>query len=353
MRYIDIARQKLEKIREKEDIIILAIESSCDETAVAITRGRKALSSQISSQIDIHARFGGVVPEIASRNHILQIDNILEKALEEAALQLKDIDIVAVTYGAGLLGALLVGLAYAKSLAYALKIPLIGVNHIKGHIFANFLTYKNLEFPFICLLASGGHTAVLKVESYHKVEILGSTCDDAAGEAFDKVARVLGLGYPGGPEVEKAAEKGENSVFMPRPFKGEDHLNFSYSGLKTAVINYVHNTKSRGEEIKKYDLAKSFQTQAVGVLIDNAIRAAKRENIFDIVLAGGVGANTELRQGLEKTAAENGIKVYLPPKSLCTDNALMIAVAAYFAIKDNAKADNLELDAKASLQLNS
>ncbi|MFW5780177.1 MAG: tRNA (adenosine(37)-N6)-threonylcarbamoyltransferase complex transferase subunit TsaD [Bacillota bacterium] len=353
MKYIDIAREKLEKIRDKKDIIILGIESSCDETAVAITRGKDALASQISSQIDIHARFGGVVPEIASRNHILQIDNILEKALLEADLQLKDIDVVAVTYGAGLLGALLVGLAYAKSLAYALKIPLIGVNHIKGHIFANFITYKNLEFPFICLLASGGHTAVLKVKSYHKVDVLGSTCDDAAGEAFDKVARVLGLGYPGGPEVEKAAQKGENSVFMPRPFKGEDHLNFSYSGLKTAVINYVHNTKSRGLNINKYDVAKSFQTQAVGVLIENAIRAAKKENIFNIVLAGGVGANTALREGLKKTAAENGIRVYLPPKSLCTDNALMIAVAAYFAVKDNVQADSLEMDARASLGLNS
>ncbi|MDI9486951.1 MAG: tRNA (adenosine(37)-N6)-threonylcarbamoyltransferase complex transferase subunit TsaD [Bacillota bacterium] len=351
MKYIDIAKEKIKKLKNKDDIIILAIESSCDETAVAITKGKRILSNKISSQIEIHARFGGVVPEIASRNHILAIDNILEQALEESKMTLKDIDAVAVTYGAGLLGALLVGVAYAKSLALSLGVPLIGINHIKGHIFANFISHQELKYPFICLVASGGHTALLKVEGYQKIESLGSTCDDAAGEAFDKVARVLGLGYPGGPEVEKAAQKGKDKIILPRPFKGEEHLNFSYSGLKTAVVNYVHNTKKGGGDVNIYDVAKSFQNQAVGMLIDNAIKAAKRHNIKSIAVAGGVGANTALREGLEKAAKEHGIKLFLPPKSLCTDNAAMIAIAAYFAIKENISPADLDLDADASLDL--
>lgn len=338
-------------MKNKKELLILAIETSCDETAVAITKGRKVLSNKISSQIEIHKRFGGVVPEIASRNHILTIDNVIKEALEEANVTLNDIEAVAITYGAGLLGALLVGVSYAKALSYALSIPLIGVNHIKGHILANFIDNEELDFPFICLLASGGHTAVLKVNGYNDSSILGTTVDDAAGEAFDKVARVLGLPYPGGPEIEKYALKGENNIPMPRAFKGEKHLNFSYSGLKTAVINYVHNKKAKGEQINPFDVARSFQTEAVGVLIEHAIKAALQENIKTITLAGGVGANSALREGLVKASCQNNIKVYLPEKRLCTDNAAMIGVAAYFAIKEGKEEENLFFDANANLKI--
>lgn len=350
MDYWQKANKKLDILRQRDDYLILAIESSCDETAVAITRGKKILSNKISSQIDIHRRFGGVVPEIASRNHILAIDNVLKDALDDAGVMLSDIDAVAVTYGAGLLGALLVGVAYAKSLAYALELPLIAVNHIKGHIAANFITDETLSFPFICLLASGGHTAVLKADSFKNMEILGTTCDDAAGEAFDKVARVLGLPYPGGPQIEACALSGKPTIPMPRAFKGEKHLNFSYSGLKTAVINYVHNTKAKGGEINAADLARSFQDEAVGVLIEKAVLSAKRTGISTIALAGGVGANSALRQGLVEAGEKNGIKVLLPPKSLCTDNAAMIGVAAFLDIAEGALPAGLELDADASLR---
>lgn len=349
MTYLEISKEKIEQLRTRDDFLILAIESSCDETAVAILRNKEVLSNKISSQIEIHKRFGGVVPEIASRNHILTIDNIVKEALDEAKVTLADIEIIAVTYGAGLLGALLVGVAYAKSLAFALGIPIIGIDHIKGHICANFISNETLEFPFLCLLASGGHTAILNVQSYKEIETLGCTCDDAAGEAFDKVARVLGLPYPGGPEIEKYAKQGKNNVFMPRAFKNEKHLNFSYSGLKTAVINYVHNMKAKGQDINPYDVACSFQTEAVGVLIDNAIEAAKRNNAKVIALAGGVGANSALRERLVQKGKESNIEIVLPPKVLCTDNAAMIGVAAYFAIKEGADPSGLDLDAKANL----
>ncbi len=350
MNYYEKSKEKLEALRHRDDYLILAIESSCDETAVAVTKGKKVLANKISSQIEIHRRFGGVVPEIASRNHILAIDNILKEALDEAQIAIEDIDVVAVTYGAGLLGALLVGVAYAKSLAYALDIPLIAVSHIKGHIAANFIADENLSFPFICLLASGGHTAVLQADSFRDMKILGSTCDDAAGEAFDKVARVLGLPYPGGPQIEMCSQNGQPTIAMPRAFKKEKHLNFSYSGLKTAVINYVHNTKAKGGDINAADLARSFQDEAVGVLIENAIKAAKRTGINTIALAGGVGANSALRQGLTQAGRQNGIKILLPPKHLCTDNAAMIGVAAYLSIAEGEEAARLELDADASLR---
>lgn len=347
--YSEISLEKFNKFKDRNDYIILAIESSCDETAVAITKGREILSSSVFSQIDIHKAYGGVVPEIASRNHVEAIDKVLDEALEKAKLTLKDIDLIAFTKGAGLLGALLVGVCYAKALAYALEIPFIGVNHIKGHIAANFINSPNLEYPFIGLIASGGHTEILKVESFKGAKVLGETVDDAVGEAFDKVARVIGLPYPGGPEIDKLAKTGKAKYKFTRPFKGQDHLNFSYSGLKTGVINLVHNAKQKGEEIYPQDLAKSFQDEAIGFLVDNTIKASKQNNIPKIVIAGGVAANSYLRQEFEKICKKENIDLYIPPVWLCTDNAAMIGVAAYEEIKEGAMPDDLSLDADPSL----
>lgn len=347
--YYENCVNKIESLRDRSDYLILAFESSCDETAVAVTRRREVLSSVISSQIEIHKRFGGVVPEIASRNHVLAIDNLVKEALDGAGVTLKDIDVVAVTYGAGLLGALLVGVSYAKSLAYSLGLPLIACNHIKGHIAANYISSPDLEPPFICLLASGGHTYVLEVRAFDDMRVLGETRDDAVGEAFDKVARVLGLPYPGGPEIEKLSKQGSPAYPLPRAYKGEKHLDFSYSGLKTAVINLVHNAKARGEEIVPADLACSFQTEATGVLIDHTIEACKRTGINVAALAGGVGANTALREGLTAEGAKHGIRVLLPPKKLCTDNAAMIGICAYEEIKAGIAPADLTLDANPSL----
>ena len=349
MTYLELSKEKLNALRNRDDYLILAFESSCDETAVAVTRGREVLSSVISSQIEIHKRFGGVVPEIASRNHALAIDSITKEALEKANVTLQDIDVIAVTYGAGLLGALLVGVSYAKSLAYTLKKPLVACNHIKGHIAANYISSPDLEPPFICLLASGGHTYILKVNAFDDMEVMGETQDDAVGEAFDKVARVLGLPYPGGPEIDKLARTGSPVYKLPRAFKGETHLNFSYSGLKTAVINLVANTKARGGEINPADLACSFQTEATGVLIDHTIEATKRTGIKTICLAGGVGANSALRDGLTKAGQKNGCKVLLPPKYLCTDNGAMIGICAYEEIKCGIEPADLSLDANPAL----
>lgn len=349
MEYERIAREKLDRLRERDDYLILAFESSCDETAVAVIRGREILANEIDSQIEIHKRFGGVVPEIASRNHILAIDSLVEIALEKAGCTLSDIDVIAVTYGAGLLGALLVGVSYAKSLAYALNKPLVAVDHIKGHVCANFLAHPDLKFPFLCLLASGGHTEVLDVRSYSDMRILGQTADDAAGEAFDKVARVIGLPYPGGPQIERAAKEGKDCIPLPRPFKGEKTYNFSYSGIKTAVINYAHTCAQKGIEINKADVAASFQSRAVGMLIENAVRAAREKGEGTIVIAGGVAANTALREGMEKAAKKHGISVLLPPKYLCTDNAAMIGEAAFFAIKEGIPAARMDLDADPNL----
>ena len=349
MNYIERAKEQLNNLRNRDDYLILAFESSCDETAVAVTRGREVLSSVISSQIEIHKRFGGVVPEIASRNHALAIDNITKEALEKANVTLADIDVIAVTYGAGLLGALLVGVSYAKSLAYTLDKPLVACNHIKGHISANYISSPNLEPPFICLLASGGHTYILKVNAFDDMDVMGETQDDAVGEAFDKVARVLGLPYPGGPEIDKLARTGKPVYKLPRAFKGEKHLNFSYSGLKTAVINLVANAKQRGEEINPADLACSFQTEATGVLIDHTIEACKRTGIKTICLAGGVGANSVLRDGLTKAGQKAGCQVLLPPRPLCTDNASMIGICAYEEIKCGIEPADLTLDANPAL----
>ena len=349
MSYEQEAQEKLNKLRDREDYLILAFESSCDETAVAVIRGREILANEIDSQIEIHKRFGGVVPEIASRNHILAIDSLVEIALEKAGCTLDDIDVIAVTYGAGLLGALLVGVSYAKSLAYALNKPLVAIDHIKGHVCANFLAHPDLKFPFMCLLASGGHTEILDVRSYSDMRILGQTADDAAGEAFDKVARVIGLPYPGGPQIERAAKEGKDCIPLPRPFKGEKTYNFSYSGIKTAVINYAHTCAQKGIEINKADVAASFQARAVGMLIENAVRAAQEHGEGTIVIAGGVAANTALREGMEKVAKKHGINVLLPPKYLCTDNAAMIGEAAFCAIKEGIPAAGMDLDANPNL----
>lgn len=347
--YKNIAKEKLEKLRGRDDYLILAIESSCDETSVAVIRGREVLSCAIASQIEIHRRFGGVVPEIASRNHICAIDNMVDEALNEAKVSLDDISAVAVTYGAGLLGALLVGVSYAKSLAFARELPLIAVSHIKGHIAANYIGNKNLVPPYLCVLASGGHTALVDVVSYNDFRVLGSTADDAVGEAFDKVARVLGLPYPGGPEIQKLAEQGKCTISFPRAFRHEDTLDFSYSGLKTAVINYIHTAEMKGETLNRADIACSFQEAATGVLTDNAERALLKTGYKTLVVAGGVAANKKLREKMDTLGKKLDVVVEYPPIKLCTDNAAMIGVAAYILIESGANQAELSLDACASV----
>ncbi len=344
---------KLETLRNKKDILILAIESSCDETACAVTRGRVVLSNVIASQIDIHKRFGGVVPEIASRNHVMSIVGVVKEALAQAQVAAEQLDCVAVTYGSGLLGALLVGVSFAKAFAYALDKPLLAVNHIKGHIAANYLAFPQLAPPYICLIASGGHTAVAKVEDWDSVKLLGSTQDDACGEAFDKVARVLGLEYPGGPKIQQLAESGKDCIKLPTPLKDEKGYDFSYSGLKTAVINYVNTARQKGVEIDRADVAKSFQTKAVDLMTDTALRAAIDTGSKKIVIAGGVAANSYLRESMKAKAAKRGIEVFYPPLKLCTDNAAMIASQAYNMIISGRACAHEDLDAVASIAIES
>ena len=352
MEYKEIVKEKLKELKNKEDIIILAIESSCDETSVAIVKnGREVLVNEISSQIDIHTRFGGVVPEVASRNHVLSIDNVLKVALEKANLTLSNIDAIAVTYGAGLSGALMVGVNFAKSLAYSLNLPLIPVNHIKGHISANYIQDKQLEPPFICLVVSGGHTAILKVEDYQNHTLIGQTLDDAIGEAFDKVARVVGLGYPGGPKIDKKAKLGNNNIQFVHKSNLDKSFDISYSGIKTAVINYVHKKEQSKEELNIEDVCCSFQSQAVDMLVDKTIKAAIRHKQKKIVLAGGVAANSYLRESIKEKAEKYGIKVYYPSLSLCTDNAAMIGSAAYYNLINGSGFDNLSLSPNPSLKL--
>lgn len=314
----------------KENPVILAIESSCDETACAVLEGRNnLLSSEIESSMTEHIRFGGVVPEIASRAHTAAISVVVERALKNSGKALADIDAVAVTYGAGLLGALLVGVSYAKALAFALGVPLIPVSHIRGHLAAIYLAEPSIKPPFISLLASGGHTAVIEVADYGKYEVLGETLDDAAGEAFDKVARVLGLNYPGGPNIERLAKEGTPCVDLPAMLKGKECYDFSYSGLKTAVINYVHNKEQSGAPYSKADVACSFQHAAVDVMVKKAIRAAKERGLKVITAGGGVVANGYLREALSRECADNGLIAAFPPKKMCTDNAAMIAAEGY------------------------
>lgn len=343
--------EQLEKLRDKEDLLIIALESSCDETACAVTRGRKVLSSVIASQIDIHKRYGGVVPEIASRNHVMAISQITSQAIADAGIKPEELDCVAVTYGAGLLGALLVGVSFAKAYAYALGKPLIPVNHIRGHVAANYIAQPDLKPPYICLIASGGHTAVVRVDDFEEITLLGSTQDDACGEAFDKVARVLGLEYPGGPQIQKLAREGKPVVQLPTPLKNSEGYDFSYSGLKTAVINYVHSKEQKGEEFSKADIACSFQEKAVSIMTDAAVRAAKDSRLDTIVIAGGVAANERLREVMIQKAEKHGLKVYYPPLSLCTDNAAMIASEAYNLVRSGADAAKITLDASATVKI--
>lgn len=332
-------------------MISLSIETSCDETAVAIIEdGRNILSNIVSTQISIHKKYGGVVPEIASREHILNISYVVEEALNKANIGFSDLDYIGVTYGPGLVGALLVGVAYAKSLAYALNIPIVPTNHIEGHIAANYLTYSNLTPPFLALVVSGGHTHLIKVNDYTSFEIIGKTRDDAVGEAFDKVARVLGLPYPGGPEVSKLAQNGNTGRYKLPKTKFENY-DFSFSGIKTAVINLAHKEK---ENLVKEDIAASFETTVCEELVDTTIRVMKDMNISKVVLAGGVSANRVLRDMLKKKVNENGGEAYIPDLKFCTDNAAMIGSAAhynyingkYFDIKDK-----LDLNAVANLKV--
>lgn len=329
---------------------ILAIESSCDETAAAVVEdGRYVLSSEIYTQIPLHEKFGGVVPEIASRNHVAKLPTVVDTALSDAGVSLADIDAIAVTCGPGLVGALLCGVSYAKGLAYAAKKPLVPVNHIEGHICANYITHKNLEPPFVCLVVSGGHSHIVVVEDHLSYRLMGATRDDAAGEAYDKVARILGLGYPGGPKLEALAREGDPHKYaMPVSFRGETHLDFSFSGIKTAVVNLVHKMEQKGEEYNRADVAASFQQAVVTALVKNTIEAAKRENLNKIALAGGVSANSALRDALSSAAAAVGMEVYLPNMAYCTDNAAMIGSAAYYRYLAGARA-GLDLNANPSL----
>ncbi|SHJ56981.1 O-sialoglycoprotein endopeptidase [Hathewaya proteolytica DSM 3090] len=331
---------------------ILAIESSCDETAAAvIENGRNMLSNVIASQIDIHEKFGGVVPEIASRKHIEAINVVVEKALKDANLELKDIDAIGVTYGPGLVGALLVGLQYAKGLAYATHKPLIGVNHIEGHICANFIEHKDLQPPFICLVVSGGHTFIVYMKDYGEFEVLGQTRDDAAGEAFDKIARAIGLGYPGGPKVDKLSYEGdENAIEFPRAKFDEDTLDFSFSGVKSAVLNYLNKMEMKQEKVVEADVAASFQKAVVEVLVSNAMKACNMRKADKIVIAGGVACNTHLRAALDEAGRKNGVKILYPSPILCTDNAAMIGSAAYFEYEKGRTAD-LKINAMPNLKL--
>ncbi len=351
MSYLQRMKQKMEVIRKKDKVRILAIESSCDETSVAvIENGRIVLSNIISSQIDIHRHFGGVVPEVASRNHILNIIPLIKDALNEANLTWKDIDCIGVTQGAGLVGALLVGLTTAKALSFALDKPFIAVNHIKGHIAANYLAFPALKPPFMCLITSGGHTAIVKVDGYNTFTRIGSTQDDAIGEAFDKVARVLGLEYPGGVKIDRISKGVEPKIKFTHKETLADTFDVSYSGLKTAVINYVHKLEQNGEEIDVAQIAASFQQEAVNLIANKTIRACLEYNQKTLVLAGGVAANSCLRATLSRLCEENDIQIFFPPLEYCTDNAAMIGSVAYFqALEEEPSA--LDISALPSIPL--
>ncbi|WIV11989.1 tRNA (adenosine(37)-N6)-threonylcarbamoyltransferase complex transferase subunit TsaD [Proteiniborus sp. MB09-C3] len=336
----------------KKDIITLAIETSCDETAAAVLKnGRHVLSNIISSQIEIHKKFGGVVPEVASRKHIENINLIIQNALDDAGIALDNVDNIGVTYGPGLVGALLVGISAAKALAFGKDIPLVPVNHIEGHIYANFIEYPELEPPFVCLVVSGGHTHLVYMKDYGDYELLGRTRDDAAGEAFDKIARALGLGYPGGPLIDKLAVIGnKNAVDFPRAYLEEGSYDFSFSGLKSAVLNYLNSSKQKGEDISIEDVAASFQQSVIEVLTEKAIRAAKQMNSNTIVVAGGVAANQGLRDMLTERGKKEGLDIRFPSRILCTDNAAMIGCSAYYNFI-NGNMAGLDLNAEPNLKL--
>ncbi len=326
------------------DIYTLGIESSCDETAAAVIKnGREVLSNIVNTQIQIHTEYGGVVPEIASRNHIKNISDVVNEAIKQANISFEDIDVVTPTYGPGLVGALLVGLSYGKALSYALNKPLVGVNHIEGHIAANYITYPELKPPFICVMMSGGNTQIVHVKDYTDFVVLGKTKDDAIGEAFDKIARVIGLGYPGGPKVDKLAKDGEPNIKIPKTHF--ENLDFSFSGIKTFIINYNHNHNN----VKKADLCKSFESTAASILIENTLKAVKMTNLKTVVLAGGVSANSYIRNEFLKLEKDD-IKIYMPDIKLCTDNAAMIGAAGYYNYI-NGKTSDLHLNAAPNLKL--
>ena len=335
-----------------EDVTILAIESSCDETAAAVVKnGREVLSNVIFSQIDLHTLYGGVVPEIASRKHIEKINQVIEEALKKADRKLTDMDAIAVTYGPGLVGALLVGVSAAKAISFASGIPLIGVHHIEGHISANYIENKDLEPPFICLVISGGHTHLVVVKDYGQYEVLGRTRDDAAGEAFDKVARAIGLGYPGGPKIDKVSKEGNpEAIRFPRAKVAENEYDFSFSGLKSAVLNYLNAAKMKGEEIVTADVAASFQKAVVDVLVEHALDAVEKYGLKKFAIAGGVASNSTLRATFEQACRERDIAFYHPSPILCTDNAAMIGAAGYYEYIAGARS-GLDLSAVPNLKL--
>ncbi|MCI5492948.1 MAG: tRNA (adenosine(37)-N6)-threonylcarbamoyltransferase complex transferase subunit TsaD [Lachnospiraceae bacterium] len=334
------------------DIAILAIESSCDETAAAVVvNGRDVRSNVISSQIALHTLYGGVVPEIASRKHIEKINQVITEAMEEAEASWEDLDAIAVTYGPGLVGALLVGVAEAKAISYARNLPLIGIHHIEGHISANYIENKELEPPFLCLVVSGGHTHLVKVADYGKYEILGRTRDDAAGEAFDKVARAIGLGYPGGPKIEKVSHEGNpHAMEFPRPKIADGPYDFSFSGLKSAVLNYLNSCQMKNIPIVQADVAASFQKAVTDVLIGNAMRAIDEYGMKKFAIAGGVASNGTLREGMRAACEEKGVTFYHPSPIFCTDNAAMIGAAAYYEYKAGVRS-GLDLNAVPNLKL--
>ena len=336
----------------EKDIYILAIESSCDETAAAVVKnGRTVLSNVISSQIALHTLYGGVVPELASRKHIEKINQVITQALTDADMTLDDMDAIAVTYGSGLVGALLVGVAEAKAIAYAKKKPLVGVHHIEGHICANFIENKELEPPFICLVVSGGHTHLVVVEDYGKYKILGRTRDDAAGEAFDKVARAIGLGYPGGPKIDKISKEGNpEAITFPRAKVGDSEYDFSFSGLKSSVLNYLNSCQMKGEEINRADVAASFQKAVTDVLVQNAMHGVKAYGLNKLAIAGGVASNSALRAAMKEACEKNGVEFYYPSPIFCTDNAAMIGVAGYYEYMAGVRS-GLDLNAVPNLKL--
>lgn len=334
------------------DKLILAIESSCDETAAAVVKnGRDVLSNIISSQIDLHTLYGGVVPEIASRKHTEQINQVVEEALKTAKVSLSDIDAIAVTYGPGLVGALLVGVSFAKALSFASKIPLVGVHHIGGHISANYIENKELEPPFVCLVVSGGHSHLVRVQDYGKYEILGRTRDDAAGEAFDKVARAIGLGYPGGPKIDKVSYEGNpEAIKFPKAKVEGSTYDFSFSGLKSAVLNYLNSCEMKGEPIVQADVAASFQKAVVDVLVEHSVQAIREFKVKKFAIAGGVASNSHLRKALEEACAKEGVAFYRPSPILCTDNAAMIGAAGYYEFI-NGNVSGYDLNAIPNLRL--
>lgn len=335
-----------------KDIITLGIESSCDETSASlVVNGRRVLSNVISSQIDIHKKFGGVVPEVASRKHVEAISNVVKEAVDEAGIKLTDIDVVAATYGPGLVGAVLVGLCAAKGIAMSIQKPFIGVNHIEGHINANYITHPDIKPPFTCLVVSGGHTHLIFVKDYGEYEILGRTRDDAAGEAFDKVARTIGLGYPGGPQVEKLAREGKkDAIKFPRAYLEDGSFDFSFSGLKSSVLGYINKEKMQGHSISNADVAASFQEAVIDVLCNKAIKAALHNGSNVLCLAGGVASNSALRDELSERCRNAGIKLFYPDNILCTDNAAMIACAGYYEFI-NGRISALSLNAYPGLKI--